>query len=364
MEERGAMARTDGVTPAAPAPRMEEATRTARCSRWIPGVVGLTTAVIYPLPFQASGVAYLQTVGFLVLLYASLGIAWNIVGGWCGQFDFGPMVFFGTGAYIAAAGVKFLGWSPWLGMLVAIPGTALFCAVVTYPITKLRGHYFAIATVAIWLIVLPVATNWELIGGSQGMFIPLLRPANFLAEVVSLQPGSRVKEIVFYYVALLFFLLAFFFARAVERSKLGYYFRAIRDDQEGAESLGIDSRAYKVMARCLMASVYAVGGGIFAIWALSVFPEQVLDFNWGVLPTIAVVLGGIGQIWGPVIGSLILIPLSQLMSTYFGTGPLAGRGVDLIVYGILIMIIAAARPLGLLSLPWRRWWRRAVGVTK
>lgn len=323
---------------------------------WGPGLAGLAIALLYPLPFQASGVAYLQTVGFLVLLYASLGIGWNIVGGWCGQFDFGPMVFFGAGAYTQAAGLKFLGWSPWLGFPVAIAATGLFCAVVTYPITRLRGHYFAIATNAIWLIAFPVATNWELIGGSQGLFIPLRRPETFLGEVLSLQPAGRVKELVFYYLALLFFLLTFFFARAVEQSKLGYYFKAIRDDQEGAESLGINSRAYKVMARCLMAGVYAAGGGIFAIWALSVFPEQVLDFSWGVLPTIAVVLGGIGRVWGAVIGALILIPLSQLMSTYLGTGPLAGRGIDLVVYGILIMIIAAARPQGLLSLPWGRMW--------
>jgi branched-chain amino acid transport system permease protein len=106
-----------------------------------------------------------------------------------------------------------------------------------------------------------------------------------------------------------------------------------------------------------MAGVYAAGGGIFALWALSVFPEQVFDFSWGVLPTISVVLGGIGRVWGAVIGSLILIPLSQLMSTYLGTGPLAGRAIDLVIYGILIMIIAAARPQGLLSLPWRRIWR-------
>ena len=341
----------------AASPGTGEVTRAGSRPGWILGLAGLIIAVIYPLPFQVSGVAYLQTVGFLVLLYASLGIAWNIVGGWCGQFDFGPMVFFGAGAYTVASGMKFFGWSPWLGFPVAIVATGLFCAAVTYPITRLRGHYFAIATNAIWLIAFPVATNWELIGGSQGLFIPLHRPATFLGEVLSLQPGGRIKELVFYYLALLFFVLTFFFARAVEQSKLGYYFKAIRDDQEGAESLGINSRAYKVIARCLMAGVYAAGGGIFALWALSVFPEQVFDFSWGVLPTISVVLGGIGRVWGAVIGSLILIPLSQLMSTYLGTGPLAGRAIDLVVYGILIMIIAAARPQGLLSLPWRRIWR-------
>ena len=144
-------------------------------------------------------------------------------------------------------------------------------------------------------------------------------------------------------------------ASRLERTKFGYWFKAVRDDEEGAQALGIHTRAYKVIARCFTAGIYAVGGGIFAMWALSVFPDQVFDINWGLLPTIAVVLGGIGRLWGPVVGSLILVPISQLISTYLGTGPLAGRGIDLIVYGLLIMLVAAARPQGLLSLPWRRW---------
>jgi branched-chain amino acid transport system permease protein len=131
----------------------------------------------------------------------------------------------------------------------------------------------------------------------------------------------------------------------------------VRDDEEGAQALGMPTRWYKVIARSFTAGVYAVGGGIFAMWALSVFPEQVLDFNWGLLPTVAVVLGGIGRLWGPILGAVILVPISQLFSTYLGTGPLAGRGIDLIVYGLLIMLVAAARPQGLLSLPWDRWVR-------
>ena len=327
---------------------------------WVLGLAGLLIALAYPVPFQLSGVTYFQTVGFLVFLYAGLALAWNIIGGWCGQFDFGPMVFFGIGAYGMAAAQNFLKLGPWAGFAVTALFTVAFCAAVTFPITRLRDHYFAIATNAIWLIVLPVATNWDLIGGSRGMFIPLVRSGSLPAQLMTLQPGGRGKELVFYYLVFAFFLLVFLMARRIEHAKFGYYFKAIRDDEEGAQALGINTRLYKVIARCLTAGIYAVGGGIFAMWALSVFPDQVFDINWGLLPTIAVVLGGIGRLWGPVVGCLILVPVSQLISTYLGTGPLAGRGIDLLVYGILIMIVAAARPQGLLSLPWRRWFGRPV----
>lgn len=318
-------------------------------------LAGLAVAVAYPLPFQSSGVIYFQTVGFLVLLYSALGIAWNIIGGWCGQFDFGPMVFFGVGAYSLGAAVKFFGLNPWIGLAAAAVFTVVFAALVTFPITRLRDHYFAIATNAIWLIALPIATNWELIGRSQGLFIPLVRNDTLLGQLAVLQPSGRIKELVFYYLVLGYVLLVLVLASWLEHTKLGYCFKAVRDDEEGAQALGIHTRAYKVIARCCTAGIYAVGGGIFSMWALSVFPDQVFDINWGILPTIAVVLGGIGRLWGPVVGCLILVPISQLISTYLGTGPFAGRGFDLIVYGLLIMIVAAARPQGLLSLPWRRW---------
>src|SRR5712691_2383248 len=125
-----------------------------RRSRWRHAilVVGALGAIAYPIPFQTGGYTYFQTVGFLVFIYAMLGIGWNIIGGLAGQFDFGPSVFFALGAYVAALLTIHLSLNAWLGMLAGIVVPALVCALLTYPITKLRGHYFAIATVAIWMI--------------------------------------------------------------------------------------------------------------------------------------------------------------------------------------------------------------------
>jgi branched-chain amino acid transport system permease protein len=321
-------------------------------------VIGALAAVVYPIPLQLQGQTYYQTVGFLVLVNAMLGVGWNVIGGWAGQFDFGPQVFFAVGAYTAALLYVKLGVDAWLGLLAGVAVAAVLCAILTYPLTRLRGHYFAIATVAIWMIAQPIGATWEFIGGSQGLFIPVKPRADAVASALSLQFSGPAKAMGYYYAALALFVVTLALMALVERSKLGYYFRAIRDDQEAAEGIGIDSRLYKVIARSITAAVFAAAGVLYAFWALSVFPEQVLELNWSTLPIMATVVGGIGRLWGPVLGAVILIPISQIMSTTLGTGPLAGRGIDLIVYGLIIIVIAAFRPTGLLSLPWARWFRR------
>jgi branched-chain amino acid transport system permease protein len=320
-------------------------------------VLAAVAAILYPIPLQLQGYTYYQTVGFLVLITAMLGLGWNVIGGWTGQFDFGPQVFFGVGAYAAAVLFVRLRMDAWLGMLAAVAVAVALCAVLTYPLTGLRGHYFAIATVAIWMIAQPIGASWEFIGGSQGLFIPMKPRAGLVDSALSLQFSGPTKALGYYYSALVLFAITLGLMALVERGKLGYYFRAVRDDQEAAEGIGIDSRLYKVVARSITAAVFAAAGVLYAFWALSVFPEQVLELNWGTLPIMATVVGGIGRLWGPVLGSVILIPISQIMSTTLGTGPLAGRGVDLIVYGVIIILIAAFRPTGLLSLPWGRWLR-------
>jgi branched-chain amino acid transport system permease protein len=320
-------------------------------------VIGAVAAIVYPIPLQLQGYTYYQTVGFLVLLNAMLGIGWNVVGGWAGQFDFGPQVFFAVGAYTAALLFVKLGVDAWLGLVAAVVVAFLICAALTYPLTRLRGHYFAIATVAIWMIAQPIGATWEFIGGSQGLFLPVKPRGSVLASALSLQFSGPTKALGYYYASLVLFAITVALMALVERSKLGYYFRAIRDDQEAAEGIGIDSRLYKVLARSITAAVFAAGGVLYAFWALSVFPEQALELNWSTLPIMATVVGGIGRLWGPVLGAIILIPIAQIMSTTLGTGPLAGRGVDLIVYGLIIVLIAAFRPTGLLSLPWARWFR-------
>ena len=330
----------------------------ARLAVW---AVAALVALVYPVPFERSGQIYYETVGFLVLLNAMLGIGWNIIGGWAGQFDFGPSIFFAIGAYTAALLSIHWGFNAWLALLGAVAVSVAICAALTYPVTRLRGHYFAIATVAMWMIAQPIGATWPLINGSQGLFIPVAAGGSFVHGMLTMEFPGRGKGLGFYYLSLALFTITLLAARAIERSKWGFYFRAVRDDQDGAEAIGIDSRLYKVIARCLMAAVFAAGGTLYGFWALAVFPDQVLEVNWNILPMMAAVVGGLGRLWGPVLGAVVLIPISQLMATTLGTGPLAGRGIDLIIYGAIIMVIAGWRPNGLLSLPWSEWAARLRG---
>src|SRR2546425_6639467 len=217
-------------------------------------VIGALAAIVYPIRLPLQGPKYYQTVGFLVLVNAMLGVGWNGIGGWAGQFDFGPQVFFAVGAYTAALFYVKLGVDAWLGLLAAVAVAAVICAVLTYPLTRLRGHYFAIATVAIWMIAQPIGATWEYIGGSQGLFIPVKPRAGVVASALSLQFSGPTKAMGYYYAALALFAITLALMALLERSKLGYYFRAIRDDREAAEGIGIDSRLYKVIARSITAA--------------------------------------------------------------------------------------------------------------
>ena len=191
----------------------------------------LVAVVGYPLPFDAGGYVYYETVGFLVLINAMLGVGCNVIGGWAGQFYFGPNVFFALGAYVAALLAIHLGVNAWIGLVAAAVASAAVCAVVTYPITRLRGHYFAIATVAMWMIAQPIGATWEFINGSRGIFIPLTPGHGFAQGLATLEFHGRSKGLGFYYAALALCALTLWGARVVQRSKLGFYFRAIRDDQ-------------------------------------------------------------------------------------------------------------------------------------
>lgn len=324
------------------------------------GAFALALLVVFPAFASATDNNYLLSIGFLTSLYALLAVGWNVVGGWCGDFDFGPQVFFAIGAYAVALGVRSWEWGFWPPAIVGIAVAVSVCAVLTYPLAGLRGHYFAIGTAVIWLIALAIATNWHAIGAGEGLLVPRSLDEGLWSDLRNLQFGGFDSNLYYYFAAAASLFGVLTFAAWLRGTRFGYRLRAIRDDQEAAEALGINARLHRVMARCVTAAVYGFGGAIYAAWQHIVVPEQVLDFTWALIPTMAVVVGGIGTLWGPVLGAFILVPLSQQLSTRLGTGALAGRSIDLLIFGTIIMVIAASRPRGILSFPWQRWWRTLV----
>jgi len=279
-----------------------------------------------------------------IFLYATLAQAWNLLAGYCGQISLGHAVFFGTGAYTSSVLGKELGLTPWAGMVAGVALAVALSQLIGYPVFRLRGHYLAIATIAVGEIVQTLMLNWDWVGAARGFFVPIKRPDSF----VNFQFHQSKQT--YYYIALGLLLLALGVARRIERSRTGFYFRAIREDQDAAASLGIPVAAYKQRAMAWSAGLTAMGGTFYAQYILFIDPESVFPLSLSILICLVAVLGGVGTLWGPLVGAAILVPLSEGTRIYFGG---TGKAIDLLIFGALIMLISVVQPGGIMALAQR-----------
>jgi branched-chain amino acid transport system permease protein len=275
-----------------------------------------------------------------IFLYALLAQAWNLLAGYCGQISLGNAVFFGIGAYTSSVLALWWGVSPWLGMLAGMAMAVVVSQGIGFPCFRLRGHYFAIATIAIGEIVQTIMINWDALGGARGLSLPI-KPET----LVNFQ-FHRAKW-PYYYIALGLFAGVFAATAWIERARAGYYFRAIREDPEAAASLGVPLTRYKLLAIAVSAAFTAAGGSFYAQYVLFIDPESVFPLILSILICLVAVLGGVGTLWGPLLGAVTLIPLSEATRIYFGG---TGRAVDLMIYGGLIVLVAVFQPAGLAGL--------------
>jgi branched-chain amino acid transport system permease protein len=310
----------------------------------------LAALLAFPLVFT---LPYPRDVMIRIFLYAMLASAWNVLAGYCGQISLGHAVFFGTGAYASTvlATQDWLGvWaSPWLGMLLGAALAVLLSQVIGYPVFRLRGHYFAIATIAVGEIVQTLVINWDGVGGARGLFVPIKRPDS----LINLQFHESKQT--YYYIALALLLLALAINRWIVRSRTGYYFRAIREDQDAAAALGVPVARYKQRAMAVSAGLTAAGGTFYAQYVFFIDPESVLPLSLSILICLVAVLGGVGTLWGPLLGAAILVPLGEVTRIHLGG---TGKALDLVVYGLLIMIISVIQPGGIMAL-FQRGLRRS-----
>ncbi len=302
----------------------------------------LGAALAFPLVFT---LPYPRDVMIRIFLYAMLATAWNVLAGYCGQISLGHAVFFGTGAYTSTVllGQDWLGvWaSPWIGMALGALLAALLSQVIGFPVFRLRGHYFAIATIAVGEIVQTIVINWDAVGGARGLFVPIKRPDS----LVNFQFHESKQT--YYYIALALLVLAVGISRWIVRSRTGYYFRAIREDQDAAAALGIPVARYKQRAMAISAALTALGGTFYAQYVFFIDPESVLPLSLSILVCLVAVLGGVGTLWGPILGAVILVPLGEVTRVQFGG---TGKALDLVIYGLLIMIVSVVQPGGIMAL--------------
>lgn len=272
-----------------------------------------------------------------IFLYTLLGVGWNIIGGYAGQPALGNAVFFGLGAYVAGMMLSWWGISPWFGLISGILVAVLASTFLGRLSFGLRGHYFAIATFTIAEATRQAFNVWDLVGGAYGMQMPVL-PESW----INFQFHSG--RTAYYYIVLAFAISALIVNYLLEKNQIGYFLRAIKADEEVAASLGINILKYKTIALGLAAAMTAAGGTFYAMFVLFFDPMSVFSFTISLQAMLVTVLGGVGVIWGPVLGSVILVVLSESSRVLLGG---TGRALDLLIYAFLIMAFAVFEPRGL-----------------
>ncbi len=309
---------------------------------------GAALLVAVGLPFVVTDASRLNLV-ILVLMAAQLGVAWNLLGGYAGQISLGHAAFFGVGAYTSTLLLLRFGVNPWLGVLAGGSVAALLSLAFGWSCFRLKGHYFAMATIAVAELVQIVFTNWEYGGAAVGLTVPMNHEGWAWLVFAGKQP--------YYWLALSLLVLTLAATAIVERSRIGYYLRAIRDEPDAARSIGIPITRYKQIALSLSAFFTALGGSLYAQKELYIDPPSVFSTVLSIKMALVSILGGIGTLFGPVLGAIVLTTIEELTRAGFGG---SGRGTDTIIYAALIVAIAVFYPSGLLG--WyrsRRQGRRA-----
>jgi len=314
-------------------------TSITRRRRWelVTGAVLLVVLAVLPLPIHD---VYTRNLIIITLLFAGLAQAWNILGGSCGQISLGHSLYFGIGCYVSTLLFVNLHVPPPLGMVAAGSVAALVALLVGWPCFRLSGHYYAIATVVIQEIAYLLALNWDWIGGASGVYVPF-RGESWL----NLQ--FRTDKLPWHFVVLGFAAVTWLIAWWFEGSRIGFAWRAVKDDVVAARSLGVRIFPSKMAAAGVSGFLTGVGGAIFAQYVGYIDPDSILSGPLAILIALPAVLGGVGTLWGPFVGAAVLIPLKELSSSYLGS---SGSGFDLMLYGVLIMAVALLRPQGLGSL--------------
>jgi branched-chain amino acid transport system permease protein len=271
---------------------------------------------------------YPQHILIMILVWAALGSAWNLLGGYAGQVSFGHAAFFGLGAYSAGLLFFHLKVSPWWGMLVG----PFVAAAVAFPIGlvcfRLRGPYFALATLALGEIFRLVFTNWvPFTNGAKGILIL----------------NSFPTKVPYYYIAFLLWGLAMVVIHLMVNSRLGYYFVSIREDQDAAESLGIPTTMYKMYALLPSAFLTGLAGAFYMNYIAFIDPHVVFSLaDISVMVILVVMMGGVATKWGPTAGAAIYIALNELFRAWLGSA-------NVLAFGVLVCLVILFLPNGVIG---------------
>jgi branched-chain amino acid transport system permease protein len=317
------------------------------------GLIGFL-ALLLALPFFASG--YVISVAIICLNLAYLGQAWNLMLGFAGLLSIGHALFVGLGAY--ASGYLFVafGVPPVIGVAAAVAVAVAMGAVIGYLGFRfaIGGVYFALLTIAFSEFVRILLDHAKFLGGTEGMFLPVTQESRRGVDLINLRGSTEM----YYYVVLTLCFGAFALCRALLNGRAGYYWRAIRDNPEAAQAVGVHIFRYRMYAVILSAAMAGIAGVFKAFYDNNLFPEQVLGIERSIEITLAPIVGGVGTLFGPIFGAFVLTPLGELLTDlverFKAWGLVAANvktdGVKLMFWGLAVALIVLLKPSGLW--PW------------
>lgn len=321
------------------------------------GVLLVSCVLALAAPFVLP-TSYYVHIAILVLLFAFLGTAWNILAGIGGQHSFGHALFVGTGAYVTALLPRHLGIVPWLAILLGGITALVVGAFVGYISFRyeIRGAFFLLVTIAFAEIALLVVLNVRALGGASGVVVP---PSD--RPWLDFQFTHRGT---YYYVILAMLALVLLFVGWIKGQRFGTYLQAIRENEDAARALGINVFRWKLLACCVSASLCGIAGGFYAQYYLFVDPLATLGLTLSVQIAIVAIVGGLGTLAGPTVGALVLIPATEAIRSAVGVN---APGVHLVAYGAVLIVVMLWMPRGImgglahLAEALRRWRSRPTG---
>jgi branched-chain amino acid transport system permease protein len=296
---------------------------------------------------------YLLSVLTLILYFAYVGQAWNLMMGFAGQLSLGHALYVGLGAYAAALLWFYFGIGPWLGVFAAVAVAMAAGTVVGWLGFRfgVEGVYFALLTIAAAEFTRIAFDHLGFAGGSGGLFLPY--EERRLGEWWNLRGG----QLLFYYVALVLAAGGVALAARLARSRLGFHWLAVREDERAARSLGIDAFRAKMTAVLVSSGMTAVGGVFYAFYYNNLFPGQIFDIGRSIELMLGPIVGGLGTVFGPVVGAFILTPLGEGLIALTRTLGIDAPGVKAVFYGLTLVVIIYVRPSGV----WP-WLARILGI--
>jgi branched-chain amino acid transport system permease protein len=304
-------------------------------------LLALVGLALLAAPFALSG--YLLSVLIVALYFAYVGQAWNVMMGFAGQLSLGHALYVGLGAYAAAALFVRLGVPPWLGLLAAVGVAVAFAAAIGFLAFRfgIGGVYFALLTIAFAEFTRIGFDHFGWVGASAGLFLPVAQRSG--SDLLAL----RGTPTMFYYVILALAALALALSRWLLRSRVGYYWMALREDQEAAQALGVDAFRYKMAAVVISAAMTAVAGVFFAFYYNNLFPEQIFGIGRSIEIILGPIIGGLGTLAGPILGAFVLQLLAEALRETLAALGLEVPGLTQLFYGLCLLAVVVFLPNGI-----------------